>query len=154
MRNKWSGCARSLKASDIVQIQGKWKLHVHEGKGLKDRLIPLTAQCLATLQTWQANGWEHIDDRLFTWYGRPLHGTAVSTTIRDLGLKLGIHGLTPHRFRHTFSITYLRSGGDLFSLQRMLGHATLEMVQHYTRIADIDVEQAHRKASPADNWRL
>jgi len=28
------------------------------------------------------------------------------------------------------------------------------MVQHYARIADIDVEQAHRKASPADNWKL
>jgi site-specific recombinase XerD len=39
-----------LRASDIVQIGGVWELHIHEGKGLKDRLIPLTAQCLAALQ--------------------------------------------------------------------------------------------------------
>jgi hypothetical protein len=47
-----------LKASDLVQIGGVWKLHIHSGKGLKDRLIPLTAQCLTVLQTWQGQGWE------------------------------------------------------------------------------------------------
>ena len=35
-----------LKASDIVQIAGVWKLHIHEGKGLKDRVIPLTETCV------------------------------------------------------------------------------------------------------------
>ena len=49
-----------LKASNIVQIGGVWKLHIHEGKGLKDRLIPLTAQCLAALQDWQKHGWERF----------------------------------------------------------------------------------------------
>ena len=47
-----------LQVSDIVQIGGVWKLHIHQGKGLKDRIIPLTSQCLSVLQTWQTTGWE------------------------------------------------------------------------------------------------
>jgi integrase/recombinase XerD len=52
------------------------------------------------------------------------------------------------------AITYLRSGGDLFTLQAILGHGSLDMVRHYANIAEVDSEQAHRKASPVDNWRL
>ena len=53
-----------------------------------------------------------------------------------------------------YAITYLRLGGDIFTLQEMLGHGSLDMVRHYAKVAQVDVEQAHRKASPADNWRL
>ena len=56
--------------------------------------------------------------------------------------------LPPH------AITFLRSGGDIFTLQEMLGHGSLDMVRHYAKVAQVDVEQVHRKASPSDNWRL
>ena len=42
----------------------------------------------------------------------------------------------------------------VFTLQCLLGQSSREMVQHYARLAQIDIEQAHRRASPADNWRL
>ena len=87
-------------------------------------------------------------------FNRPLNKDALRHLMAELGAKAQVKKCHPHRFRHTFSITYLRSGGDVFTLQALLGHSSLDMVQHYARIAEVDVEQAHRRASPADNWRL
>jgi integrase len=136
-----------LTTSDIVQIQGKWKLHVREGKGLKDRIIPLTPQCLETLQVWQEKGWERINDNLFTRFGRVWQrGTTVCAIVREIGLQVGIHGLTPHRFRHTFAVSLLNYGMRESALQKVLGHTTLNMTLEYARILDQTVEQAFNKA--------
>ena len=87
-------------------------------------------------------------------YERPMNKNALRLVINHLGEKAGVKKCHPHRFRHTFSITYLRSGGDVFTLQALLGHSTLDMVKHYARITEIDVAPAHKRASTADNCRL
>jgi integrase/recombinase XerD len=87
-------------------------------------------------------------------FDRPFNKGVLRQLIARLGEKAKVKKCHPHRFRHTFAITYLRSGGDVFTLQRLLGHSSLEMVQHYAKIAQVDIEMAHRRASPADNWRL
>lgn len=137
----------ALKVTNIVQIQSIWKLHIKEGKGLKDRLIPLTPQCLHALQTWQCQGWEKANDFLFTHHGHPwTGGTRVCTVIRELGLKIGLKGLTPHRFRHTFAVALLNYGMRESALQKLMGHTTLGMTLEYARILDKTVERAFHAA--------
>jgi integrase/recombinase XerD len=84
---------------------------------------------------------------------RPLCRTSLRLLITRLGKRLGIKA-HPHKFRHTFAINYLRNGGDVFTLQDLLGHHSLEMVRHYARLAEVDIAAAHKRASPVDNWRL
>jgi integrase len=140
----------ALSKSDIIQIQGKWKIHVKKGKGLKDRVIPLTQPCLETLQTWQESGWEKINDSLFTRFGRAWQGAApVCTIVREIGIQLGIQGLTPHRFRHTFAVSLLNYGMRESALQKLMGHTTLNMTLEYARILDHTVEEAFNKATTA-----
>ena len=84
----------------------------------------------------------------------PMNKDSLRLLMRRLGKKVGIKKCYPHKFRHTFAINYLRSNGDVFTLQELLGHSSLEMVRRYARIAKIDLQRMHGRASPVDNWGL
>ena len=83
-------------------------------------------------------------------FGLSLEG--VQSLFSRLGQRSGVNGVHAHRFRHTFAIEYLRNGGDIFTLQYILGHSDLAMCQRYLAIAKADVQNAHAKASPVDKW--
>ena len=82
--------------------------------------------------------------------------------LNSLGAKAGVPDCHPHRFRHTFAVNFLRNGGNAYELQTAcpaltgmsLGHSTLEMVKTYLSLADADLENAHKRASPVEKWRL
>ncbi|MFO7544328.1 MAG: tyrosine-type recombinase/integrase [Trueperaceae bacterium] len=81
----------------------------------------------------------------------PHAGTqSVGNIVREAGIKVRKKG--PHTFRHTFAVEFIRAGGDAFTLQRLLGHATLDMTCQYVHLADSDLRAAHYKFAPADQW--
>ncbi len=95
------------------------------------------------------------DDMLFVSItDKPMTTHSVQAVMAKLGNSSGIKGVHPHRLRHTFAIQYLRNGGDVFTLKRLLGHKTFEMVNHYLNISSIDTQSAHKRASPVDRWHL
>ena len=57
----------------------------------------------------------------------------------------------PHAWRRGFAVAYLRAGGDIFSLQQILGHTTLEMTRRYVKFLPDDLQKKHSLASPVDN---
>lgn len=79
---------------------------------------------------------------------------AIQLLLLSIGRATGIQHCNPHRFRHTFAIEFLRNGGNVFELQEILGHSTLDMCRRYAKIAKSDIKNAHRKASPVDRWKL
>ena len=52
-----------------------------------------------------------------------------------------------HTLRHTFAVNYIRNGGDVFRLQRILGHSTLEMTRRYVNLQTSDLQAVHSKLS-------
>jgi site-specific recombinase XerD len=82
--------------------------------------------------------------------GTRFTGTGLLQLFRRVRVKTGIY-ITPHSLRRTFVILSLRSGMDVLHLQALLGHSTLDMVQHYAQMIDEDLLQAHNAYSPIDN---
>lgn len=81
---------------------------------------------------------------------RPLPVASLKDRVRDVVTAAGLTGqkLGPHTFRHTFATNYLRRGGDLYRLQRILGHATIKQTSIYTHLCDGDAFAEHARLSP------
>ena len=69
---------------------------------------------------------------------------------RNLRIYCGRHGVkfTPYQIRHSFATFYLENGGDLFTLQRQMGHADLKMTKRYTEVSEKLVSSSHKSYSP------
>jgi site-specific recombinase XerD len=149
--------ASEVAALDVRDVDLEERvLLVRCGKGGKPRRVPFGRQTAETLAEWLAvrNGLD--SPRLFvSCYGAALDRHGVAGIVDRAAKRAGIaRHVGPHRLRHTFAISYLRAGGDVFTLQRILGHSTLAMTRRYADVADTDVVEKHRLFSPGDRLEL
>ena len=141
----------NLRLDDIDMTTGS--ILVRRGKGNKQRVVRIGSKTQKALWRYMTLCRHGSSDRLFlNQGGEPLGVTGIKLMIRRLGKKAGVHGVHVHRLRHTFAISFLRAGGDVFSLQYLLGHSTLVMTQRYLQSLNADdALDAHRRCSPLDN---
>ncbi|MEM4235077.1 MAG: tyrosine-type recombinase/integrase [Candidatus Methanomethylicaceae archaeon] len=136
-----------LEWEDIDLARGEIRILIHN-RGIKSRprIVYLGKQACKALQRYYLE--QGGQGSVFNLTERGLR-----SLLKRIGDQAGVH-LYPHLLRHTFAVMYLkgnnRAKGDIYSLQRLLGHATLDMVKRYLNLANEDVREIHREVSPAD----
>lgn len=119
-----------------------------QGKGRKERTLPISADSRKALSKWLR---EHKQDLVFG--SQQGAKSDYNNLRRDFLLLLEKAGVEKsegcfHTFRRYFAQQYVKAGCNLFDLEKMLGHSTLDMVKRYTEVDLEDLKMKHRKASP------
>ena len=141
-----------LKVDDVHLEEGRLKVM---GKGRKERIAPLGNSARRTLIRYfyhfRPHPFQGEGNTFFlTIEGEALTSNAVRLVVDRLAKRSGVKRLHAHLFRHTFAVRFLMNGGNVFSLQQILGHTSLEMVKRYVNLAEAYVISEHRKFSPVD----
>lgn len=148
-----------LRLNEVATLE-RCNIHLAEGycivdgKGNKQRIVPLglnSRKALIRYSRYIHIGYEQtplfVKDDLIT----PISDTTIKQIFRQLKVKSGIPRLHPHLLRHTFATRFLQNGGDIYSLQMILGHTSLEMVKKYVHLTGAVFTVNFSAFSPIDN---
>jgi len=121
-----------------------------DGKGRKQRVVPFSFELRKAMFRYCHECSRTPDSLLFanrtqTKLGRRNVLRDVKVVCRRLGFNPPARTL--HAFRHTFAVNYLRKGGSVFHLQKVLGHSTLEMTRRYANLMTEDLQKIHEQVS-------
>jgi integrase/recombinase XerD len=119
------------------------------GKGRKERDLPLGRTATRALQRYRnaVDGLRPDDPFFISYRGRRLGRSDISGMVATYGHEAGIAGVrcSPHTLRHTGAKRFILTGGDVFTLQKLLGHASLVMARRYVELASLDVAVQHER---------
>ena len=119
-----------------------------EGKGRKERLVPISDTAIHELELWfydrrQLNIKRGEEDYVFlNRRGAHLTRTMILIMIKRQALEAGIEKtISPHTLRHSFATALLRGGADLRAIQAMLGHEKISTTEIYTHLSTEDLRK-------------
>lgn len=140
----------NMKISDVDL--GNNKIVVF-GKGAKEREVVFQSTTKQYLHRFLIiRGQLEYDSLWISDIGEPMKRRNIQQRLKIYGDKAGLTNVrvSPHTFRHTCAKLYIMRGGDILSLQKLLGHSSLEMVRHYVNLWGSDLQQMHKKFSPVE----
>lgn len=115
------------------------------GKGDKERTLPISLECRKELFKFLSR---HEFSFVFpTRHGGKVYYRSALDQLKRIADKVGVKGVSFHKFRHTFASSYIRDGGNVFYLQRLLGHSDIQTTKVYVNVQTEDLSLAHRKFS-------
>ena len=141
-----------LKLEDINMEQGLLKVM---GKGAKERIVPMGVQSRRVLQRYifqyRPNPLQTDDTHVFiSSHGFPATANSIKLVFSRISRRAGVPRLHAHLCRHTFATRYVNNGGNIFALQLILGHSSLEMVKRYVSLSSSNIAIQYQKYSPLD----
>ena len=138
----------NINQTDLNLVTGE--IHIRCGKGSKSRSVYLGKKSRKAVRSFQKL---RSDDCLALWVtkdGDRLSYWGLRQIIRRRAKKVGVEIPSLHSFRRAFALNMLRAGVDIFSLQKLMGHADLQVLRRYLAQTTDDIAAAHRIGSPVD----
>ncbi len=147
------GCG--LRISEALSIKVKdlsSKMLIVRGKGNKERMVPIIETIVTHIKQYLEICPYALSDNDFIFVGKQgeqLNPGVFQRQIRHLRNQLNLpETTTPHAFRHSFATHILANGGDLKSIQELLGHQDLTTTQKYTKVDAKHLLDVYNKAHP------
>lgn len=145
------------RISTVVEVRiedidiKKNEIVIRAQKNKKATSIPMDKKLAAVLREYlqRCRPKAEESDFLFTnIYGEQLSTNALQQSLRRYNKSRDVKKTSPHALRHTFAKNWVMNGGDIFRLQKILGHSTLEMTRHYVNLYGADLKQGFDDISP------
>ena len=120
-------------------------------KNRKQQIIPLSAKLAEILQEYLMYRRGDKNDYLFCdQWGGQLTDNAIKIAISNYNKRRGVNKTSCHLFRHTFAKKWILNGGDIFRLQKILGHSSMDIVREYVNMFSDDLQQDYERFNPLD----
>lgn len=132
---------------------GRKEILIRAQKNKKPSIIPLSQKLSSVLKTYIKKCLESEGDETYLFcniYGEQLTANALKHSLIVYNRKRGVDRTSAHALRHTFAKQWVTNGGDVFRLQKLLGHSTLEMTRHYVNLFSADLKKDYDDFSPLD----
>lgn len=122
----------------------------------QERIVPLSKRTAKAITAYlEEREYLTPDQTLFlNRLERPLTVSALHQLIKRFGERADVPNARPSRFRHTYAVAFLKSGGKTRELRRLMGNVSAEMIRRYVKVAKADLEEVEKQTSPVSNWRL